>query len=103
MTPNSIFLETFGSSPTLRILDFLIIHEDFDYSMTDIANHSNVGYATLKLLWPSLLSSRIIVPIRRVGKAKMFQLNNNNETVKHLKKLYWSVTQKRIHASSSKR
>ena len=35
MENKTIFLEIFGDSPTLRVLDFLIVNEDFDYSMTN--------------------------------------------------------------------
>ena len=47
----SVFLEIFGDSPILRVLDFLVVNEEFDYSMTDIAKLSGVGYSTLKLFW----------------------------------------------------
>tara|TARA_Y100000031_G_C8158113_1_gene355559 strand:+ start:599 stop:802 length:204 start_codon:yes stop_codon:yes gene_type:complete len=47
--PISAFLEVFGTSPILRVLDFLVINEDFDHSMTDIALHSGIGYATKTL------------------------------------------------------
>ncbi|MBS3092358.1 hypothetical protein J4466_02975 [Candidatus Pacearchaeota archaeon] len=39
----SIFREYFGDSPYIRILDFLIQGQDFDYSMTEIARKSGVG------------------------------------------------------------
>ena len=50
----TVFLEIFGDSPMLKVLDFLIVNEDFDYSMTDIAANSGVGYSTLKLFWKKL-------------------------------------------------
>ena len=49
METKTAFLQVFGDSPMLRVLDFLIVNEDFDYSMTDIASQSGVGYSTLKL------------------------------------------------------
>ncbi|MBI2142692.1 hypothetical protein HYU15_04380 [Candidatus Woesearchaeota archaeon] len=51
MEAQTAFLQTFGESPVLKVLDFLIVNEDFDHSMTDIARHSGVGYSTLKLFW----------------------------------------------------
>lgn len=38
-----------GDTPILRVLDFFMIYEEFDYSMTDIAKHAGIGYSTLKL------------------------------------------------------
>ena len=40
MENKTAFLEIFGDSPILRVLDFLVVNEDFDYSMTDIASLS---------------------------------------------------------------
>ena len=54
MQNKTAFLNIFGDTPILRVLDFLIVNEDFDYSMTDIANLSGIGYSTLKLFWKKL-------------------------------------------------
>ena len=43
MNKDSIFMDYLGKSPTVRILNFLILGKDFDYSMTKIAEGSNVG------------------------------------------------------------
>jgi hypothetical protein len=48
MQHRSAFLKVFGDSPVLRVVDFLIVNDGFDYSMTDIAQYSGVGYTTLK-------------------------------------------------------
>ena len=34
----TVFLDMFGSYPYLKVLDFLIRNEEFDYSMTQIAS-----------------------------------------------------------------
>tara|TARA_Y100000310_G_scaffold289575_1_gene316074 strand:+ start:1303 stop:1638 length:336 start_codon:yes stop_codon:yes gene_type:complete len=93
----SAFLETFGDSPILRVLDFLIVNEDFDYSMTDIANLSGIGYSTLKLFWDKLEESKIIVQTRLVGKAKMYMLNLDNPVVKKFREFYWETTKQMVH------
>jgi len=92
MVKKSVFLNTFGDTPVLRILDFLIVNEDFDYSMTDIAKFSGIGYSTLKLLWGKLETKNLIVQTRVVGKAKMFKLNYSNPIVKDFRTFYWQVT-----------
>jgi len=93
----TIFLEIFGTSPVNRILDFLVVNEDFDYSMTDIAELSGVGYSTLKLLWNRLEKDGIVIQTRIVGKAKMYKLNLNNVIVKKFKNFYWSVIKSEVH------
>lgn len=62
----------------MRILDFLAVNEEFDYSMKDIARLSRVGYATPKLMWPGLEKNGIIKQTRAIGKARMFRFNLKN-------------------------
>lgn len=80
----------------LRVLDFLIVNEDFDYSMTDIAAQSGVGYSTLKLFWKKLEESKIIKQTRVVGKAKMYKLNFDNPVVKKFRDFYWETTKQAV-------
>ena len=93
----SAFLEVFGDSPVLKVLDFLVVNEDFDYSMTDIANLSEVGYSTLKLFWNNLEESNIVKQTRIVGKAKMYRLNFANPIVKKFRDFYWETTKQKVH------
>lgn len=97
MENKTSFLELFGDSPILRIMDFLIVNEDFDYSMTDIASLSGVGYSTLKLFWNRLEKEGIIVNTRTVGKAKMYKLNVTNPIMKKFREFYWETTKQKIH------
>lgn len=96
------FLEVVGDSPIFKVLDFLTVNDDFDYSMTDIAKLSGVGYSTLKLFWPKLEKEKIIVITRIVGKAKMYRLNNINPVVKKFKEFYWTLTKEKIHNLTKK-
>lgn len=98
ITMTSAFLETIGDSPIFKVLDFLTVNDDFDYSMTDIAKFSEVGYSTLKLFWPKLEKEKIVVIIRTVGKAKMYRLNDSNPVVKKFKEFYWTLTREKVHA-----
>lgn len=94
----STFLRIFGDSPVLRVLDFLAIHNEFDYSMTDIARLSGVGYSTLKQFWPKLEEGKVIVNTRNVGKALMFKLNESSPAVKHFIEMYWAATKMKTHS-----
>jgi len=97
MENKTAFLEIFGDSPVLRVLDFLVVNEDFDYSMTDIASFSGVGYSTLKIFWNKLEKEGIISNIRIVGKAKMYKLNIANPVVKKFRDFYWETTKQKVH------
>ena len=85
---NSLFINYLGSSPKIRILDFLLTNREIDFSITDIATNSGVGRATLYRLWDEMVKDKVIMPTRIIGKAKLFKLNTNKPEVKELMKLY---------------
>lgn len=103
MENKTAFLRIFGDSPVLRVLDFLAVNEEFDYSMTDIARLSGVGYSTLKLFWNTLEGSRIIANTRIVGKAKMYKLDLSNPIVKKFREFYWETTKQAIHLETAEK
>ncbi len=97
MENKTAFLEIFGDSPILRVMDFLVVNEDFDYSMTDIASLSGTGYSTLKIFWDKLEKEGIVVNTRIVGKAKMYKLNLANPVTKKFRDFYWETTKQKVH------
>src|SRR3990167_6360497 len=96
MENKTAFLELFGESPIFEVLDFLVVNEDFDYSMTDIAVQSEVGYSTLKLFWSRLEKEGIVANTRAVGKAKMYKLNTSSPIVKKFRDFYWATTKHHV-------
>lgn len=88
------FLEVMGDTPINRVLDFLVVYDQFDYSITDIAKNAKVGYATLMRIWKNLEKSKIVKMSRVVGKAKMYKINKENPAVQHFIKMYWEITNK---------
>ena len=92
MKQENIFIEYFGSSHLARILDFLILGKDFDYSMTEIAEGSNVGWTSFTRIWKGLEKRKAVIPTREIGRAKLYKLNTQNPTVQKLVKLHWEIT-----------
>ena len=88
MEETTIFREALGNSPVIKVLDFLIEGRDLDYSLTDIAENSNIGWTTLHRIWDNLLKYKLVVATREIGRAKLFKLNLDNPTVKELIKVY---------------
>jgi hypothetical protein len=88
MKETTIFTEALGDSPVIRVLDFLIEGRGLDYSLSDIAENSNIGWTTLHRIWGKLVGLRIVIPTREIGRAKLFKLNEKNPAVKELIKLY---------------
>ena len=88
---DSVFVEVFGGSPIINVLDFLITFASFDYPLTEIAKNSRISYSTLQIFWHKLEKNNIVVKTRRVGKSDLFKLNTNNPAVKQLIKLDWNL------------
>jgi predicted transcriptional regulator len=84
MEEKSIFIEFMGDSPTIRVMDYLLTERGLDFSLTDIADNSNIGRATLYRILDNLIKNRIIIPTRVIGRAKLFKLNTENEKIKKL-------------------
>ena len=84
MEEKSVFAEYFGDYPLIRVLDFLIEGRDMDYSMTEIAKNSCVGWTAFSDIWPQLTKKEIVMFTRKIGNAKLFRLNIKNSWVKEL-------------------
>ena len=91
MKNETIFIEVFGNNPIIKVLDFLITFQLFDYPLTEIAKNSGVSYSTLQTFWNKLEKNHIVVKTRRVGKSDMYKLNTDNPAIKQLIKLDWNL------------
>lgn len=91
MENESVFLEVFGENPVMRVIDFLITYQLFDYPLTEIAKNSGVSYSTLQNFWDKLERNCIVIKTRRVGKSDLYKLNTKNPAVKQLVKLDWNL------------
>ncbi|MBS3065735.1 hypothetical protein J4229_01680 [Candidatus Pacearchaeota archaeon] len=96
----SLFLQQFGDTPQLRVLDFFIDNHFFDFPMTEVARGSNVSYNSLKVFFFNLVKTGIIYKTRRIGKSDYYRLNINNQFVKNLIKLDWILTKRNVLSES---
>ena len=87
MEEKSSFVEYFGDYPLIRVLDFLILGKDMDYSMTEICKNSEVGWTAFSEIWPKLIEKEVIVFQRKIGNAKLYKINIKNQWVKELIKM----------------
>lgn len=100
---HSAFLELFGENPVNNILDFLVVFDQFDYSMADIASNADVGYSTLKELLPEMEKKKIIVKTRVSGKSPMYTLNKTNPAVKKFVLFYWDLVSQKMPNKEQKK
>ncbi|HLD49036.1 MAG TPA: hypothetical protein VJB11_01595 [archaeon] len=84
---HSIFLETFGESPAIKVIDFFLIFDSFDYSKSQVSEETGISRITLDKIWDELIRQKIIVKTRNIGRAEMYKLNKESPRVKVLLEL----------------
>ena len=87
MTQESLFLDYVGDTPRMRILQYLIEGRDFDYTLTDMLN-AGVSWGTLNTLVPKLVELGMVVKTRKIGRATLYKINQNNFAAAQLMELY---------------
>ena len=91
MKQKSRFIKAEGDKPLNRILDFLMVHSEYDYGMKDISDMAGVSYAMTKILFKDYFILRNLVKQRNVGQAKLFHLDFDNPVVEKFREYYWAV------------
>ena len=97
MKNESIFLDHVGDTPRMRVVQYLIEGRDFDYTLTDLLN-AGVSWGTLNTLVPKLLALGIVVKTRKIGRATLYKINQNNIAVKQLITLYDNLLFKKLNS-----
>lgn len=95
MKEESIFLDYVGDSLRMRLLQYLIEGKDFDYTLTDMLN-AKVSWGTLNTLVPKLVKLGIIIKTRKIGRATLYKINQNNLAAKQLIELYDNLLLQKI-------
>ena len=96
----SLFLKKQGANPKNKVLDFLIIYSEIDYSLKEIAKYSNAGYSTIKLLIKKLAKDKWVIATRKISKIKLYKLNTNNPEVKKFIEFYWEVIENEVKGNN---
>jgi len=81
----------FDDSAVAKLLDFLTLYKEFDYSKIEISRNSGVAWKTLYRVWPLLEKYNLITKTRRIGRATMFKLNTENPIAKALWELAFQI------------
>jgi len=70
-----------------KILDFLVVFQEFDYSISDIAEYSGIGFKTALEVIRDLEEQQVIVKTRNVGRALMYKLNLESKHTQSINRL----------------
>lgn len=88
----SLLLSFLGETPELRVLDFFIENDIFDYSMADVSKDVGMARVTIKKVFGEMVEEKLLVPTRKVGKAQLYELNKENPVVQTLLKLDMDIS-----------
>ncbi len=86
----TLLVEFLGDNPTIRIIDFFLDNRT-DYSKNEIVKGTDMSKTTFYKVWGKLEKFRVVVPTRRYGKAQLFKINEQNELVKKLISLEFTL------------
>ncbi|TAL57994.1 MAG: hypothetical protein EPN86_00975 [Nanoarchaeota archaeon] len=84
MEKKSSFRIVFGDAPIMKVIDFFLDNREFDYSLTDIAKNSDIGWSTLHQFWGNVVDLGIVAKTRKIGRAELYKLNMSSPLVKKL-------------------
>ena len=87
----SYFIELFGNSPQVKVLDFFIANYWEAWSMVEISKEIKAGYSTLKILLPRLVKKDFLKVKKKVGKINFYELNLKNPVILRLVQFDWAL------------
>ncbi len=79
-----------------KILDFLIVFDDYDYSISDIARYSGISFKTALNETRQLEEDKFITRTRTSGKSIMYKLNPDSANIRLISKLAKSIAISRV-------
>ena len=76
----------FGSTPELKVLQFLLAHSHFDYTKKELAEHAGISRQTVYNVLDIFLAWGIIKETRKIGNVTLYTLHKTNQLVQAFKK-----------------
>ena len=82
MEEKSSFVLVFGESPLIKVLDFLLTFDSFDYSIGQISKETETKWESVETALNFLIKKEVAKKTRKLGKAQLYMLNKENELTK---------------------
>lgn len=83
--------DLFGNSGLVKVLDFLLENRFWDYTKTDIANHSGLSRTQLYRFWDKIMRAQLVNESRKIGATTLYQTNPESPIMRALEKLSLTV------------
>lgn len=92
MEQESILIELFGKTPELRVMDFLIDNNIFDFTKTEIAKGAGITRPTLYKFWDKMEKNRLVVKSRKINRTQLYKVNLESPVVKRIMEIEMNVS-----------
>jgi len=76
----------FGSTPELKVLQFLLAYSHFDYTKKELAEHAGISRQTVYNVIDLFLTWGIMKETRKIGNVTLYTLDKTNHLVQAFKK-----------------
>ena len=78
-------LERIFRNNIARVIDFLIINQQFNFTTAEISKSSEISLRTVQRIIPQLVQNKIVIENKYKGKIKNYELNRNSKLVEILR------------------
>ena len=78
------FVEAFGESPRIKVIDFLLDNALLDWSKSDMAEQIGISRATLNRFFNEIVKQKMILKTRRIGRATLYKVNRQLPLIQKL-------------------
>jgi len=96
MEQESILIELFGHTPELRVLDFLLDNNIFDYTKTEIARGANITRPTLYRFWEKLEKAGLIIKTRKINRTQLYKINLESSIINKIMEIEMKASLKEV-------
>ena len=92
MEQKSILIELFGHTPELRVIDFLLDNNIFDYTKTEIARGAGITRPTLYRFWDKLEKAGLVTKSRKINRTQLYKVNLESLIIKRIMEIEMKVS-----------
>ena len=89
----SLLVQRLGSSPRIRIIDFLLDNFSTDFTKKEISESLRISMKTFTKNFERLEADGAVVVRRKIGRAKLFSINLKDPLIRYLRA--WEIEESR--------
>ena len=88
---DTVMNKILGTKSGINVLDYLILHRNFDVNIMDIHKATNVGRKQVHEVISVFLAYKMLEKTRKIGVSQLYKLNKKDKKVKAMINFYNAV------------